>query len=125
MKKADLRSGMVVEDDDGSVGVVLLNTATQDGIKWFLDADHDNIDFWEDLSNYDDDLKALDYSESDDIVKVFQPHNFNDYTTKQAYSDDYLIWDKFEGDTTISEEYKEITLSDIEKKFGCKVKIVS
>ena len=114
--KSDLRTGMVVEDRDGWTGVVLLNTATLDGIKWFISGFGDRCDVWEELDEYSDDLFHKD--SGIDIIKIFQPHNFNDYTTIKAHNEEYLIWER-------EEKIKEVTIKDIEEKFGCKVRIVS
>ena len=124
MKKSDLRTGMVVESRDGSVGVVLLNTATVSGIKWFLDCDRDRIDFWQELNEYDNNLMLIcsDGDDEEDIMKIYQPSDFNDYTTMKVYCDENLIFDR--EIKNISGEYKDVTMKDIEEKFGCKVKIV-
>lgn len=118
MTKSDLRTGMVVEDRDGYIGIVLKSTATVDGIKWFLNDDGEKISMWEELDDeYNEDLTGTENFNSGDIVKIYQPHNFDDYTTMKAYSEEYLIWER-------EQEVKEITMKDIEEKFGCKVKIV-
>ena len=115
MNKSDLRTGMLVEDSEGAVGVVLKNTATVDGIKWFYSATKRLINIWEELDEcFNEDLTGI--SISNDIVKVYQPHNFDHYTTLKAYDEDYLIWERG--------IIKEVTILDIEKQLGYKVKII-
>lgn len=119
MKKSDLRTGMVVKDKDGFVGVVLKNTATVDGIKWFYNTDEDEVmSEWQELDKYyEEDLTTKNDYNAETIVAVYQPDNFDDYTTMKVYSEDNLIWER-------ELPIKEITLKDIEEKFGCKVKII-
>lgn len=94
MTKTDLRTGMVVKDSDGFVGVVLKNTATVDGIKWFLNTeDNELMSEWQELDkNYNEDLTTTNNLMAEDIIAIYQPRDFDDYTTIRAYSDDYLIW---------------------------------
>lgn len=120
MTKSDLRTGMVVKDSCGYIGVVLRNTATVDGIKWFKDTIDDGygVNQWQELDKvYSEDLTSKDYTEADDIIAVYQPYDFNDYTTIKVYNEDYLIWER-------KSEIKEVTIKDIEEKFGCRVKII-
>lgn len=121
MTKSDLSTGMVVKSADNLIGVVLLKTATCDGIKWFLNENSTGmiskvINEFEELTEYHDDLTHKDGNDLN-IIKVYQPDNLEDYTTMKAYNEDYLIWER-------KEETKEITMTEIEEKFGCKVKII-
>lgn len=68
------------------------------------------------MAEYYNDLTHMDGS-SLNIVKVYLPHNYDEYTTKKAYNEEYLVWER-------KEEVKEISMKDVEEKFGCKVKIV-
>ena len=119
MNKSDLRTGMVVKDKDGFVGVVLKNTSTVDGIKWFFDTDElSKINEWQELDKYyNENLTTKNDFNAETIVAIYQPDNFNDYTTMKAYSENYLIWER-------EEPIKEVTMKDIEEKFGYKVKII-
>jgi hypothetical protein len=119
MNKSDLRTGMVVKDKDGFVGVVLKNTSTVDGIKWFFDTDElSKINEWQELDkHYNENLTTKNDYNAETIVAIYQPDNFDDYTTMKAYSENYLIWER-------EEPIKEVTMKDIEEKFGYKVKII-
>lgn len=119
MTKSELRTGMVVKDRDGFIGVVLKNTSTVDGIKWFKDTEGiTSIDEWQELDEaYNEDLTTKNDFDAEDIVSVYQPNDFDDYTTVRAYQEDHLIWNR-------EEPVKEVTMKDIEEKFGCKVKII-
>ena len=107
MKKSDLKSGMVVE--------------TRNGERYILCGDRflsvENIRVSVPLLVYNDDLLLLYGKECQgDIVKVFSAVEVLsqvDTTTK-------LIWDR-EIDITRT---KQVTISEIEHIFGCKVEII-
>ena len=116
MTKSDLRTGMVVKDQDGLVGAVLRDTSYGDGIKWFYDTNEKKYintfslldeEYHEDLTS--DELLI-------DIVEIYQPAQ-DFMTTSKGYSKEYLIWKR-------EEEFKEITIAEVERKFGYKVKII-
>ena len=117
MTKADLRTGMVVEDRSGFVGVVLKGTNQGDIIKWFYDAtDSSIINDCDDMEDFNSDLTFADDYEYD-IVKIYDTDDPELYTTTKVHDVKYLIWER-------EEEAKEVTLKEVEEKFGCKVKIV-
>lgn len=99
-----------------------------------------------DISEYNDDLTLITYSSSNiDIMKVFKYSKFEgdpafSYGAYMRLVTDIVIrrgicWDDFKtfkienwlypyGWTWERKEVKEVTMSDIEKQFGCKIKIV-
>jgi hypothetical protein len=101
MKKSDLRTGMVVKDREGNYGVVLRNTATVDGIKWFI-LGEETSDMWEELDEYYNETLCSNFSSNessdnlDDIVTIYQPDNFDLYTTRKVIDDKYIIWERKE-----------------------------
>lgn len=105
--KADLKDGMVVENRLGErklvLGSYLMGALT-----------------YGDLSEYAETLLRKDTFYSDlDILKVYDPspyHTFYDIIYGHGLT---LLWKRDEV-----ENVKEITIADIEEKFGCKVKIV-
>lgn len=107
--KADLKDGMVVEYRKGKRRLVFNGTFT--GMDGYLE-----------LSNYTDDLTynydSYEDPRSFDIVKVYElefigkiPDMFSNHNLK-------LIWER------PKEEYKEMTVEEIEKALGCKIKVV-
>jgi hypothetical protein len=117
MTKSDLRTGMVVESRDGFIGVVLKNTVAEDGIRWIVTNSGNLLNCWEELDEgFNDNLTAVDDDVDSDIIKIYLPQDCSDYTTICAYQEHNLVWER--------DEVKEVTIKDIEDKFGCKVKIV-
>lgn len=109
-KKCDLRTGMVVEDKNGNIGVVLLNTSHGDGIKWI------NYGF-EELTHYDNNLNPNKCSEIEKIYNVNRSNNY-DILTDSVYQDiDNLIWER-------EKQVRKVTMDEVYKVFGEKVKIV-
>ena len=106
--KADLKDGMVVEYRNGKRRLVFNYTFT--GIDGYLE-----------FSNYTNNLTYNYISHEDprsfDIVKIYEikyigkiPDMFSDYNLN-------LLWER-------PEEYKEMTVEEIEKALGCKIKVV-
>ena len=99
--KADLKDRMVVELRNGGDYLVVDELLLSDS--GFMS-----------LSRYKNDLTISDSSAKWDIVKVYDKTNvlppFDTFDAPQ------LLWER--------KEVKEVTISEIEEKFGCKVKIV-
>jgi hypothetical protein len=105
--KADLKNGMVVEQRCGARKIVINDRLV-------------GYDSYGELITYEDNLlKKVGYGSSDlDIVKIYQPADTL-YDSIKSISLK-LIWQRQE-----KPNYKEVTIAEIEEKFGCKVKIVS
>ena len=99
--KSDLKNHMVVRFRDGRVGVIFGNYIITASSMIFKD-------------HYNDDL-TMSCSKDLDIVQVF---DHLDYSS--VLDDSVLIWDRQD-----EEEIKEVTMAEIEEKFGCKVKIIN
>lgn len=95
--KADLKNRMIVETRRSDRFIVIDNILV-------------GRDTWSDLANYKEDLTYPKY-DNFDIVKVYDQVN---YINK--YKKINTLW--------VRSEVKEVTMSEIEEKFGCKVKIV-
>ena len=99
--KADLRNRMVLERRDGVRYLVIDNILMRNRC-------HST------LSDYDDNLIEIKTQNPRlDIVRVYDEilnYEYLDYTT-------HLLWER--------EVCKEVTMAEIEQKFGCKVKIVN
>lgn len=102
--KADLKDGMVVECSDGSRGMYLNNRFT--GLKHFTS-----------ICTYTDTLECK--YEGKTINKVYTSHSFylNSYFEDRNLT---LIWERPK-----EEPVKEMTIEEIEKELGYKVKIIS
>jgi len=102
--KADLRNRMVVQYRNGErrmvVGDVLLG---------------DNC--WCCLAQYNDDLIRIGCRRDYDIMKVFPKiWGYNRMRTISVGNGAKILWER--------SEVKEVTMDEVEEKFGCKVKIV-
>jgi len=103
--KADLKNGMVVEQRCGERKIVINDKIV-------------GYDSFGELQTYEDNLSKRGYSYSDlDIIKVYKFAN----TLRDSIKGKNLklIWQRQK-----KPDYKEITIAEIEEKFGCKVKIV-
>lgn len=98
--KAELKNGMVVEQRCGTRKIVI-----DDRIIGY--------DEYGELRNYRDDL--LHHNQpSLDIVKIYKPTNTIEQALKR--NDLELLWER--------SEIREVTMAEVEKEFGCKVKII-
>ena len=98
--KDNLRNGMVVETRERKAYIVLENNLI------------DTFGFLP-LDNFDDNLKGR-YSNGKDIVKVYEPIlRIDDFYNRYQLE---VLWSR--------PEVKEVTMSEVEEKFGYKVKIV-
>jgi len=106
MKKSDLKNQMIVECRNG------LRYMVVDDI--FV-----GYSSWLYLHAYDDELKCKscrigENCKDYDIIKVYsQAYSFAE---GNFFSEDKVIWER--------SEVKEVTMSEVEEKFGCKVKII-
>ena len=99
--KADLKNRMVVENRDGKRFMVVDN--------WLV-----GYDYCSELSNYRENLKHVTFDEFN-IEKIYQKERtFDKVKNIEVYGNP--IWERH--------EIKEVTMAEVEEKFGCKVKIV-
>lgn len=105
MTKLDLKTGMKV--------------VIENGTEYYVAKDIDGFDYlvsnrcFDCLENYKDDLKST-YKHQLDIVEIWKSKNPNYLAPDIAWK---RIWSR--------EDAKEITMDEVESKFGCKVKIVN
>ena len=109
--KADLKTGDVVISKGGWQGVVLRGTACGDVVKWFKNEYGEVISKFRSLSTINSDLT---YGTSR-IVKVYRCTEPGLLTSCDVIQSRFLLWE----DTT-----KEMTVAEIERALGHKVKIV-
>ena len=111
--KSDLHNTDVVLSTKGSYGVVLLDTPKGDLIKWFKNNHDEVIHKFRSLDMINEDL-SFKYDGDNRIIKVYRVTDQHDMTTANAINDKYLIWE---------EKVKEVTMDDLERMYGCRVKI--
>jgi hypothetical protein len=110
MKKEDLKSGMIVEDRNGNLGMVLLNTTNGDIIGGGNDDFTDVERIWRPLEGVKDDLTGRE--KANDIVKIYNVTtncNFGTFNTKILT----CIWERLEP--------IEMTIGEIATKLGIDV----
>ena len=116
MKLSDLKTGMIVTLRNGDEYVVF-----RDFSDLYTEATSIicNGKSWNNLCYYSDGMKCSSgcLGNMQDIVKVeipYHPYSFFDLTREKHRRK--LVWKE--------ESVKEVTMAEIEEKFGCKVKIV-
>lgn len=126
MKKSDLKTGMIVELQNGYKCVVYKDiceticscSKNSKDVILIIDAD-DHLYLWVDLKDYTDDMIEIDEHSGDfDIMKVFIPYHPYSFMDIEHEEDKMkLIWER-------EEPVKEITMKELEEHFGCRVKII-
>lgn len=122
MQLSDLKTGMIVTTRDGREWCVLKDfECTYEGAKEknaILCYSNMGGRSWTSLSNHSEMKNNGFMGDSLDIVKVevpYHPHGFLDLEYERDKRK--LLWQE-------EPEIKEVTMSEVEEKFGCKVKIV-
>ena len=120
MKLSDLKTGMIVTLRNGNEYVVLKDYCVSDETAIFDKGIICNVESssWTRLSNFNEKMECTNtiFGKEYDIVRVEVPaHPFS--IQKPSYEKDKrtILYDGI---------VKEVTMAEIEKKFGCKVKIV-
>lgn len=116
MKLSELKTSDVVLSSKGSFGIVLRGTPKGDLIKWFKNNKDEVIHKYRSLDMINDDLTFKFDGKDNRIIKVYRVTDQHDMSTINAIDDKYLIW---------KEKIKEVTMADLEKLYGCKVKVVA
>lgn len=105
----DLKTGMIVKTREGKYHIIMRDFIDQGDILAGLSYDNRISNSWINLSKYNQDMTHSEIP-SLDIVDVYASSVYSaDTPTK-------LLWER--------KEYKEVTMQEIEEKFGGKVKIV-
>ena len=116
MKLNELKTSDVVLSSKGSYGIVLRGTSKGDLIKWFKNNKGEIIHKYRSFNMINEDLTFKHDGRDNRIIKIYRVTDPHDMTTLNAIDDKYLIWE---------EKVKEVTMAELEAKYGCKVKIVS
>lgn len=110
MKLDDLKTGMIVKTRDGDSYIVMRDFVDSGDILAGFSSDTDNItNSYIELRTYKQDMKN-NVLQNFDIMSVYTSYlSCMDIQKK-------LIWQR--------KEYKEVTMKEIEEKFGCPIRIV-
>ena len=121
MTKHDLCTGDIVLSTKGSYGIVLIGTSGDDQIKWYSNNKGQLIDKFRSLSMINEDL-TFKCDLDNRIIKVWRTKNKH-YLGDKAITKYHEA--EYHGFECIYEELiKEVTMAEVEEKFGCRVKIV-
>ena len=105
----ELKTGMIVETRDGDSYIVMRDFIDYGDVLAGLSFNNKISDTWTSLSNYSQDMTNSGFPHID-IMSVYSSYPYSADTPKK------LLWER--------KEYKEVTMKEIEEKFGCKIKIV-
>lgn len=115
---AELRTGDIVLSTKGSYGMVLRGTPSGDIVKWYVNSKGKCIDKFRSLNMINSDF-TFRFDEENRIVKVWRTKDKH-YLGDKAVTK-YTVVDGFE--LIYEDKVKEVTMDEVEEKFGCKVKI--
>ena len=115
---AELRTGDIVLSTKGSYGMVLRGTPSGDIVKWYVNSKGKYIDKFRSLNMLNSDF-TFRFDEENRIVKVWRTKDKH-YLGDKAVTK-YTVADSFE--LIYEDKVKEVTMDEVERKFGCKVKI--
>ena len=132
MKKSDLKVGDIIKTRDGKYLVILSNDCSKDGLGAFSSKTYGCHCY---MSEYEEDLTCKNKMRNDkDIIAVYKG---SEPAKKYAFraidiiinneSDEYdkKFLEQIPWDWERPEPIKEMTMEELEKHFGCKVKIVN
>lgn len=123
MTKYDLRTGDIVLSTKGSYGIVLMQTGKgkKDRIKWYLNNRDEIMNKFRSLSMINDDL-TFKNDPDNRIIKIWRTKDDHYLGDRPGVLDLNIQYHGFE--CIYEELVKEVTMAEVEEKFGCKVKIV-
>ncbi len=116
MKKSDLKTSDVLLSSKGSYGVVLRSTPKGDLIKWFKNDKNETINKYRSFDMLNEDLSFRYDGKNNRIIKIYRITDQHDMASENAIQRKYLLWE---------EKVKEVTMAELEKQYGCKVKVVN
>lgn len=123
----DLRTGDIVLSTKGSYGIVLKNTDRGDLIKWYYNkVDHRSINKFRTFLCLTGDMRfcVFSYRKNDRIIKVWRTDDVRKIGSMPIGADENFMDDVFpEFELIYDDTVKEVTMDEVEEKFGCKVKI--
>lgn len=105
----DLKTGMIVKTRNDNSYIIMRDFIDEGDVLAGLSYNNVISNTWTSLSNYNQDMTHSGVP-CLDIVSVYASYPYSADTPTR------LLWER--------NEYKEVTMKEIEEKFGCKVKIV-
>ena len=120
---AELRTGDIVLSTKGSYGIVLRDTPMGGMIRWFRNNRNYNINKFRTFRMINPDF-TFKHDEDNRIIKVWRTdnkHYIGVETVPSAKLDSIFVCYGFK--LIYEDEVREVTMDEVEKKFGCKVKI--
>ena len=118
---AMLKTGDIVLSTKGSYGIVLKGTAEGDLIRWFLNKERQSIKKFRTFGMINSDLTFKFDGKDNRIIKVWRTNDKHHLGT--LCSDTFTNFESMGFELVYEEKVKEVTMDEIEAKFGCKVKI--
>ena len=118
MSLNDLRTGDIVLSTKGSCGIVLRGTPNGDIIKWYVNNRGVQIDKFRSMNMINSDL-TFRFDEGNRIVKVWRTKDRHYLGIMCAK----MYMKKYNYEVIYDDYIKEVTMDEVEAKFGCKVKI--
>lgn len=116
-----LKTGDIVLSTKGSYGVVLKGTANGDIIRWFLNNKKESIDKFRSFRMLNEDLTFKYDGKDNRIIKAWRTDD--SHYVGLFMADDFYRFEDRGFKIIYEEQVKEVTMDEVEKKFGCKVKI--
>lgn len=110
MTKSELQTGMIVKTRNGRRYLVVLNHMSETDVLFKITEEGRLTGTWLLLTDYHQNLLYNgEYSTDLDIMEIYSTSLLLSYTN--------LLWER--------QEVKEVTMQEVEEKFGCKVKIIN
>ena len=127
MYLADLRTGDIVLSTKGSYGIVLRDTDRGDLIKWYYSkVDNRSINKFRTFRCLTGNMRfcVFDYRMNDRIIKVWRTNDVRKIGSTLIGADENFMENLFpEFELIYDDTVKEVTMDEVEAKFGCRVKI--
>ena len=112
--KSDLKNRMVVETRNGDRYILIDDRLLSDTNYLWLNSHYDEHNLFH--YGYNDDL-TMSCSANWDIIKVYKEVNNLCFCNDGFYGALDLLWER--------KPVKEVTMAEVEAKFGCRVKIIN
>lgn len=123
----DLRTGDIVLSTKGSYGIVLKNTDRGDLIEWYYSKiNNRSINKFRTFLCLTGDMRfcVFDYKMNDRIIKVWRTDDVRKIGSMPIGADENFMDDVFpEFELIYDDTVKEVTMDEVEAKFGCRIKI--
>lgn len=116
-----LKTGDIVLSTKGSYGIVLKGTASGDIIRWFMNNKKISIEKFRSFGMINEDLTFKYDGKDNRIIKAWRTDD--SHYLGMCLTDEFSAFKAYGFRLIYEEQVKEVTMDEVEKKFGCKVKI--